>query len=249
MGITLLGTALSCGVSLLLNYLLLFSDTLTPFGRSLTTALAVPLVVGAPLSFLLAYSFRTIHLYRRALTRAASHDRATDTLNGSSFSSIVERRASVKSGDGPRQGAFLIVNADGVKAINIRHGLEWGEEALRLIATTIRSSVRSEDIVGRLTQSEFGIFLSGATEDNARDVGQRILAGIRQVYFAPQPASKELLDVRVAGIHFEGELDFAGMYRAAEQQLSRMSAPGEMEIAHLGAASSSADPPDGRTAF
>ena len=85
----MLGTALSCGFSLLLNYLLLFSDSLTPFDRSLVTALAVPLVVGAPLSFLLAYSRQTVSRYRSALTRAASYDRTTDVLNDAAFTSLV----------------------------------------------------------------------------------------------------------------------------------------------------------------
>jgi diguanylate cyclase len=229
----MLGTAVSCGFSLLLNYLLLFSDSLTPFDRSLVTALAVPLVVGAPLSFLLAYRIRAAGRYRRALNRAASYDRATDVLNDAAFTSIVERRTSIKEGDGPQQGAFLIVDASTLRSINMRYGHEWGEEALRLIVAKIRTSVRSEDIVGRLSPSEFGIFLPGATEENARGVGERILSGIREVYMAPNAADRELLEVRVAGVHFEGELEFGGIYRAAETQLSTVAVPDQLEIVHL----------------
>ena len=233
LSITMLGTALSCGFSLLLNYLLLFSDALTPFDRSLVTALAVPLVVGAPLSFLLAHSLQTVRRYRSALNRAASYDRATDVLNDAAFTSIVERRTAIKGAESSDQGAFLIVDANTLRSINMRYGHEWGEEALRLIVATIRRSVRSEDLVGRLGPSEFGVFLPGASEENAQAVGQRILAGIREVYMAPTAADRELLEVRVAGVCFEGDAEFGGIYRAAETQLSAAEEKDRLEIVHL----------------
>jgi diguanylate cyclase (GGDEF)-like protein len=244
--ITLLGTALSCGFSLLLNYLLLFSDSLTPFDRSLVTAVAVPLAVGAPLSFLLAHSLRMVRRYRSALNRAASYDRATDVLNDAAFTSIVERRTSMKGTESPQQGAFLVVDANTLKSINMRYGREWGEEALRLIVATIRMSLRSDDLLGRLGPSEFGIFLPGASEENARAVGQRILAGIRQVYMAPSAADRELLDVRVAGVCFEGEAEFGGIYRAAETQLLEAASEDRFEIMLL--AKPAGDAPAGRAA-
>jgi diguanylate cyclase (GGDEF)-like protein len=240
--LTLLGTALSCGFSLLLNYLLLFSDSLTPFDRSLVTALVVPLAVGAPLSFLLAYSLRTVRRYRSALNRAASYDRATDVLNDTAFTSIVERRTSVKQAASSQPGAFLIVDANTLRSINMRYGHEWGDEALRLIVGAIRGSLRSEDLVGRLGPSEFGIFLPGASEENARRVAQRILAGVHEVYVVPTAADRELLDVRVAGVCFEGEYDFDGIYRAAETQLSAAAEKDRFEIVHLAKPADAAHP-------
>ena len=48
--LTVLGTAGILGVSLLINYLLLFAEGLTPFGRSVITATLLPVVIGVPLS-------------------------------------------------------------------------------------------------------------------------------------------------------------------------------------------------------
>lgn len=233
--VMLVATAASLAVSFLLNYLLLFSEALTPFDRSLITAIAVPLIVALPLSFLLARSWWEVRQYRRELTRSASYDRDTEFFNGAAFASVMDRRAPAA---GERKGAFLVVNADAVKSISRQYGPSWGEEALRVVAATIRSSVRSSDIVGRLGDSEFGIYLPGATEENARDVGERIRAGVANVYFAPSDAAhgkeqQPLLNVGVAGVIFEDALKFDRIYSAAEQSLA--GAEESVEIAQLGA--------------
>jgi diguanylate cyclase (GGDEF)-like protein len=229
----LLGIGASLGFAFILNYLLLFSETLSPFDRSMITAIVLPFVIGAPLSILLAYSRREVERYRRALTRSVSYDRATQLFNSNAFSSLFERRVSLTTKNNQQQGAFLLVNADNLRAISMHYGLDWGTEALCLIASTIRSSVRTEDVVGRLDASEFGVFLPGATEENAREVGERILAGIAHVHFAPGQASQELLRVSVAGVTFEDQPEFDGIYRAVEEQLSTAEETGGIEIAQM----------------
>lgn len=229
--ITLAGTLACLGIGLLLNYLLLFSDALTPFHRSLITAIAVPILVGAPLCFMLALSMQKARIYRRALTRAASYDAATEVLKGNVFSSMVERRAQLNSGD--PQGAFLVVDVQGVKALNMRHGMEWGQEALRQIAAAIASAVREEDLVGRLGTDEFGIFLPGASEENAHEIAQRVLGKVGEVYLTRGANSAELIAVNVAGVHFESAFEFDGMYRAAEERLSQIEQRGVVDVGRV----------------
>jgi diguanylate cyclase len=229
--ITLASTLVCLAFGLALNYLLLFSDALTPLDRSLITAVTVPILVGAPLSFMLAWSMQKAKIFRRALTRAASYDPGTEVLNGNVFSSMVERRAQLNSGD--PQGAFLVVDVQGVKALNMRHGLEWGQEALRLIAAAIASAVREEDLVGRLGTDEFGIFLPGASEQNAHEIAQRVLGKVGEVYLTRGANSSELVAVNVAGVHFESAFEFDGMYRAAEERLSQIEQRGVVEVGRV----------------
>jgi diguanylate cyclase (GGDEF)-like protein len=227
--VTVLGTVACVIASLILNYLLFFNETLIPFSQMVISAGVIAVVIGAPLSFLLALRQQEIKRIRRELTRAATHDTTTAFYNGTAFSSVVDRRAVSESTEGPRRGAFLAINASNLRAINIRYGLEWGEEALRLVASVIRTSVRADDIVGRLGPSEFGIFLPGATEQNAREVGERIRAGVAANYFAPAGA-KDVLSVSVGGVFFEDELGFEDMFRAAEYQLWNAEISGSMMI-------------------
>jgi diguanylate cyclase len=235
--IVLLGTGASFALSFILNYLLFFSEALTPFARSMITAIVVPIAIGAPLSVILAYNMQEVDRYRRELIRFAAYDQMTNVFKQTAFSSVVDRRSPSGSRDGPRQGAFLVVSAENLRTINLRYGLDWGEEALRLVASTIRSSVRSEDIVGRLGPSEFGIFLPGTTEDNAREIGQRIRDGVTHAYLMPTHSGaaggKDMLSVSVGGVIVENELGFDAMYRAAEQQLSNAESSGSIEISHM----------------
>lgn len=230
-GVTILGMACSLGFSLVLNYLLLLDSSLTPAGRMLISANVVPLAIALPLSLLLALKQRELRRVRHELTRSATYDSTTSFFKGRAFSSLVDRRIYSQSTEWPRRGAFLVINADNLSLVNMRYGLNWGEEALRLIASVIRSSVRSTDIVGRLGGGEFGIFLPGATEENARHVGERIRAGVAAKYFWPA-GEQGIFTVTVGGVFFEDELGFDGMFRAAEQQLATAQHTGAVELAH-----------------
>lgn len=227
--VTVLGTVACVIASLILNYLLLFNETLTPFGQMAISSYIVPVVIGAPLSFLLALRQQEIKRIRRELTHSATYDTTTAFYKWTAFSSVVDRRVVAESTGGPRRGAFLAINASDLRAINLRYGLRWGEEALRLVASVIRTSVRTEDVVGRLSASEFGIFLPGATEKNAREVGERIRAAVAANYFTPAGA-KGVLNVSVGGVFFDDELGFDGMFRAAEYQLWNAEISGSMKI-------------------
>lgn len=231
--LTFLGAAACLLASLAFNYLLELATPLTPFGRYLASAVVLPILIGAPLFFFIGLKLRETRRYRRELNRAATYDDLTASLNGPVFSSVIDRRAQSSAAPGSRHGAFLLIDAEHIRSINLKHGLDWGNEALRLVAATIRSSVRSGDIVGRLGPSEFGVFLPGATEENARDVGERIRAEVAKVYFAPD-GQQNALSVSVGGVIYENESRFDDLFRAAGQRLSNVEGTGKMELAYLG---------------
>ncbi len=226
---TVLGTVACAIASLIVTYLLPFNKSLIPLAQIMISASIAAFVIGAPLCILLALREQEIKRIGCELTRSATYDTTTAFYKWTVFSSVVDRRAASESARGPRRGAFLAINASNIRAINMRYGLEWGEEALRLVASVIRTSVRADDIVGRLGASEFGIFLPGATEKNAREVGDRIRAGVAANYFTPAGA-KGVLNVNVGGVFFEDELGFDGMFRAAEYQLWNAEISGSMTI-------------------
>jgi diguanylate cyclase len=230
--LTLLGTAGTLGLSVGLNYLLLFSDALTPFGRSVVSAVLLPLIIGLPLFALIGWQQMQIRSYRQELNRSGTYDKLTGCLNGPVFTSMIERRATRPSAPGPRSGAFLVIHSEHLRSINLRFGLEWGDEALRLIASTIRSSVRAEDLVGRIGTSMFGVFLGGATEPEAKEIGERIRTRVSQVYFAPR-GTEDALTIKVGGVMFETEMGFADMFRSAEEHMSAAQDGAGLELTHL----------------
>ncbi|MER8412027.1 MULTISPECIES: GGDEF domain-containing protein [unclassified Mesorhizobium] len=230
--LTFLGTTAILGVSVGLNYLLLFSEALTPFGRSMITAILLPVVLGVPLFLFVGLKQIELRRYRRELDKSATFDTTTGCLNGAVFTSMVEKRTARPSVPGPKSGAFLVIHSEHLRSINLRFGLEWGDQALRLIASTIQSSVRAEDLVGRMGTSMFGVFLAGATEAEAREIGQRIEARIAQVYFAPK-GTEDALTVKVGGVVFENQVEFADMFRSAEQRMAGVQDGAAFELTHL----------------
>ena len=79
--------------------------------------------------------------------------------------------------------ALLIVDLDGVGAINEQHGRLFGDRILQSVSRRIHGSLDECDGVGRLTGDEFGIILAGAIDiaSTARALG-KIRAAIAMPY-------------------------------------------------------------------
>ncbi|MFC4254394.1 diguanylate cyclase [Altererythrobacter xixiisoli] len=108
------------------------------------------------------------------LGRIAMSDSLTQVLNRGAFLDHVKRRHA--GGD----GWLLLVDADHFKSINDRFGHEAGDDALQSIVGIMRQVVRTEDPIGRLGGEEFGIYLSGMTEQDAIMIAERIRQRIEQ---------------------------------------------------------------------
>ncbi|MCL4562979.1 MAG: diguanylate cyclase [Chloroflexi bacterium] len=61
--------------------------------------------------------------------------------------------------------SILMIDLDGLKAINDRHGHPAGDEVLRQAAEVLKASFRSEDVVARIGGDEFGVLLAEASAE------------------------------------------------------------------------------------
>jgi diguanylate cyclase (GGDEF)-like protein len=77
-----------------------------------------------------------------------------------------------------RPVAVLMLDIDNLKLINDTNGHQVGDEALKLLASVLQSSCRTEDIVGRYGGDEFMVILPGADTAEAERVGERIQASL-----------------------------------------------------------------------
>jgi diguanylate cyclase (GGDEF)-like protein len=209
-----LGTAAALVVSIAVNYLLLFSDAFDPFSRSMVAAVAVSVLVAAPLSLMLFLARSINERAKRELNRLATTDRITSFLNAPTFSTMVERRVRSTSGGAP---AFVLVEIEHLRDLIMTYGQRYGEEAERLIAGTIRSSTRAGDLVGHTGEGRFGILLQNVTEAGTTAICRRIQDAISRVYFAPA-GNQYRIDVRLAGISVDAPTNFSELLRTTGRQ-------------------------------
>lgn len=221
-------------VSLLLTEIILAAMSAQLSFAGAACALVMPLLLGGPiLSVLLIRQAQLVVLNDR-LRVLASTDSLTDCLNRRAFTADVATRI---AGDGESPaGALLVIDADNFKSVNDRFGHDIGDEALTMIARALKSCLRGDDLLGRLGGEEFGVFLVGASQDDAEFVAHRMLAAIRDIDFAAADGRHCRLSVSIGGAAVKAPTSFAELYRLADRRLYDAKQSGRDRVEFLGRA-------------
>jgi diguanylate cyclase (GGDEF)-like protein len=127
--------------------------------------------VGTAFIVLLMVKDHHVHVYRSA----ASTDHLTGLLNRRAFMNNALSLC-VREGDRGEPVTLMMFDLDHFKTINDRFGHAVGDEALRVFAHVVRTSMRATDIVGRLGGEEFAAIVPGNMEMTAK-IAERIRAG------------------------------------------------------------------------
>jgi diguanylate cyclase (GGDEF)-like protein/PAS domain S-box-containing protein len=106
----------------------------------------------------------------------ALHDRLTGLPNRRALEERLDSAAADRMRHGIGYGVILM-DLDGMKAINDRWGHPVGDRALQVLADTVRSSARSTDTWGRWGGDEFLGLVRFADGDEIAGVGRR-MAGL-----------------------------------------------------------------------
>ena len=73
-----------------------------------------------------------------------------------------------------------MIDLDGFKPINDKHGHADGDRVLRKVAADPAAAVRANDIVARYGGDEFVVLMPDTTEEGAQEVARRVIVGIRE---------------------------------------------------------------------
>ena len=111
-----------------------------------------------------------------------------------------------------------MIDADNFKAINDLFGHDAGDEALTIIARSIRAVLRAGDLVGRMGGEEFGVYLPGSDQRGTEIIAERIRRSVNLAVFAPDGRQRPL-SVSIGGAVFEGPASFSDLFRIADQRL------------------------------
>jgi diguanylate cyclase (GGDEF)-like protein len=109
----------------------------------------------------------------------ADHDSLTGLLDRRRFRSELDQYVSFSARYGG-QGAVMIIDIDGLKAVNDRLGHHVGDNLIRQIARILRERVRVTDIVARLSGDEFAVLMPQTDVEGALQLGEDLRAQVAE---------------------------------------------------------------------
>lgn len=112
-------------------------------------------------------------------------DEMTGLMNRRSFSDVItnEHNKSVRYN---HTYSILMIDADGLKGINDKHGHEAGDKLITTLAETIANCLRESDSLARYGGDEFVALLPETNKQQAEDAGERIRKAVENTSFDMQ---------------------------------------------------------------
>ena len=114
----------------------------------------------------------TLVVRSRELRLLSTRDRFTGLLNRAVFNEQLEREVAYSRREGGRF-AVAMVDIDHFKRFNDTYGHAGGDQALRLVAATLRRTCRESDVVARYGGEEFALILPAVRSGKAQDLLER----------------------------------------------------------------------------
>ncbi|HEX3604720.1 MAG TPA: GGDEF domain-containing protein [Candidatus Dormibacteraeota bacterium] len=139
--------------------------------------------------------------------------------------------------------SVLMLDLDRLKEINDTHGHAAGDEALRVFARTVSSTVRRADLAARISGDEFVIVMANTRGRDARDVAEKVRIAVASVEVRVGASRTPVrLGVSIGGVSFPEvrggaerllERADAALYEAKREGRNRVrfDGPGRISVA------------------
>lgn len=178
-----------------------------------------------PLNFF--YAIFIVLLQRERLdseiTRRSNVDLLTGIANRRSFFADVEKLERLDY-------AVLLFDIDYFKAVNDGYGHLAGDQVLKQVAQTIKSTIRGSDTLARYGGEEFIVFAASCSTEDAEQLAERIRARIESIRV---PVDDKSVSVTISGgvCHSErGSLPLESVIRCADAALYRAKENGRNRV-------------------
>jgi diguanylate cyclase (GGDEF)-like protein len=189
--------------------------------------LLVAILVAFPLSAFMFWqmeklkeALRDLELANTLLIEKSNRDPLTGMYSREAFLDAFKQcRRRVES------GVLLMIDADFFKMINDTYGHLTGDDALRMIASSVLGAVRRADIAGRIGGEEFAIFLPGTSVAEARIIAERIRQDVEVLSFIPVDTAHRLT-VSIGGAEVVGDQGISSAMRQADLNLYKAKSGG-----------------------
>lgn len=124
----------------------------------------------------LIYPVKNALMYQVAL-RSAYRDPLTGLSNRAAMEKLLPREIELANRYAQSMG-LLVMDLDGFKQINDRHGHDVGDQVLRDVGKVLQSAIRNTDLLYRYGGDEFVGGLVQTDINGALEVGERICRGV-----------------------------------------------------------------------
>lgn len=134
----------------------------------------------------------------KRLRLEAGTDPLTGVLSRRRFDALVAR---ILRRERRRPSAFLMIDVDGLKAVNDRLGHAAGDRLLRRLGHVLREGTRRADVVGRVGGDEFAVYCPATTRSRAQALVRRLRRVIVEdnAAFAREPVLSVQFGLACAG--------------------------------------------------
>ena len=155
----------------------------------------------------------------KLLSQLSTTDTATGLLNMRGLHLVLRRVLARIKRDGS-QGALIVIDLDGFKAINDTYGHVAGDNVLAAVARFLTGNVREGDEVARLGGDEFAVMMPGVSRREADRRAATLSEGLNGLVVQWDQRS---IQVRgsVGGACFGPDDDLDSVYRRADEEMYR----------------------------
>ncbi|HWB69219.1 MAG TPA: EAL domain-containing protein [Solirubrobacterales bacterium] len=160
----------------------------------------------------------------------ADHDSLTGLLDRRRFRAELDQHVSFTARYGG-QGAVMIIDIDGLKAVNDTLGHHAGDGLIRQVAGTLRERVRTTDIAARLSGDEFAVLMPQTDTAGALQLGEDLRAQVAEGLPSGADSPAATISVGITMFGGDRELGAEAVLVAADQAMYRAKEEGRNQIA------------------
>jgi diguanylate cyclase (GGDEF)-like protein len=159
----------------------------------------------------------------------ADHDPLTALLNRRAFRARLDTYANFSARYGGR-GAVMVIDVDGLKAVNDRLGHQQGDNLIRRVAATLRERVRSTDIVARLSGDEFAVLMPQSDVEGALQLGEDLRVQVADSFAGDPELAGATISVGITMFGAESDGGAEAVLAAADEAMYRAKAEGRNSV-------------------
>jgi len=154
-------------------------------------AIAVPAVIAPIIGTFILKLFFKVHALEQETRFLATYDALTGLLSRRAFYENAERQLKMAVRN-QEPISVLVADLDGFKAVNDTHGHNAGDQVLKQVGEIVVKNSRESDLAGRVGGDEFVFCLPGASEEEAKEFGERLLKAVTDADFSHNGTPVEL---------------------------------------------------------